>query len=203
VSEDDRPLRRTDLDPDPLVQLRRWFEEAGTVVRAPEAAALATATAGGAPSVRMVLLKRLDEHGIVFHTHATSRKGRELEANSRAALLVYWDPLGRQVRVEGPVERVPEAESDAYFAGRPRAAQVGAHASHQSEVIPDREALERRVAKLEAELDGREVPRPGSWVGYRLVPETWELWQHRDSRLHDRFRYRREGGSWIVERLAP
>jgi len=203
VSEDDRPLRRADLDPDPLVQLRRWFEQADTVVRVPEAAALATATAGGAPSVRMVLLKRLDENGIVFHTPATSRKGRELEMNPRAALLLYWDPVGRQVRVEGPVERVPEAESDAYFAGRPRGAQVGAHASRQSEVIPDREALERRVAELEAELEGCEVPRPASWVGYRLVPETWELWQHRDSRLHDRFRYRREGGSWIVERLAP
>jgi pyridoxamine 5'-phosphate oxidase len=196
-------LRRTDLDPDPLTQFRRWFEEAGGVVRAPEAAALATATADGAPSVRMVLVKQLDDGGLVFHTHATSRKGRELEANPRAALLFFWDPLGRQVRVEGPVERVPDAEADAYFASRPRGAQVGAHASRQSEVIPGREALERRVAELEAELEGVEVPRPPGWVGYRLTPETWELWQHRDSRLHDRFRYRLEGGAWIVERLAP
>jgi pyridoxamine 5'-phosphate oxidase len=203
VSQHDRPLRRADLAADPLVQFHRWFEEAGAAVRAPEAAAIATATADGVPSVRMVLLKGFDEDGIVFHTHATSRKGRELEANPRAALLCYWDPLGRQVRVEGRVERVPDADSDAYFAGRPRGAQIGAHASRQSEVIPDREALERRVAELEGELDGREVARPESWVGYRLVPETWEFWQHRDSRLHDRFRYRREAGAWVIERLAP
>jgi pyridoxamine 5'-phosphate oxidase len=203
VSQHDRPLRRADLAADPLVQFHRWFEEAGAAVRAPEAAAIATATADGVPSVRMVLLKGFDEDGIVFHTHATSRKGRELEANPRAALLCYWDPLGRQVRVEGRVERVPDADSDAYFAGRPRGAQIGAHASRQSEVIPDREALERRVAELEGELDGGEVARPESWVGYRLVPETWEFWQHRDSRLHDRFRYRRDAGAWVIERLAP
>jgi len=193
MTQHDRPLRRADLDPDPLVQFHRWFEEAGTTVRMPEAGALATATPDGAPSVRMVLLKRFDEDGIVFHTHATSRKGGELESNPRAALLLYWDTLGRQVRVEGRVERVPEAEADAYFASRPRDAQIGAHASRQSEVIPDRQALERRVAELEVELEGRDVQRP----------ESWELWQHRDSRLHDRFRYRRDGDAWIVERLAP
>jgi len=203
MTQHDRPLRRADLDPDPLVQFHRWFEEAGTALRMPEAGALTTATPDGAPSVRMVLLKRFDEDGIVFHTHATSRKGGELESNPRAALLLYWDTLGRQVRVEGRVERVPEAEADAYFASRPRDAQIGAHASRQSEVIPDRQALERRVAELEVELEGRDVQRPESWVGYRLVPETWELWQHRDSRLHDRFRYRRDGDAWIVERLAP
>lgn len=203
MTQHDRVLRRADLASDPLVQFHRWFAEAGEVVRMPEAGSLATATADGAPSVRMVLLKEVDERGIVFHTHGTSRKGRELEANPRAALLLYWDPLGRQVRIEGPVGRVADAEADAYFAGRPRGAQIGAHASRQSEPIDGRAALEQRVAELESELAGRDVPRPATWVGYRLVPEEWELWQHRDSRLHDRFRYRRDGGAWIVERLQP
>jgi pyridoxamine 5'-phosphate oxidase len=195
----DTPLRRTDLDPDPVHQFARWFAEAEGVVRAPEAMALATADAAGAPSVRMVLLKQADEDGLAFFTHYTSRKGRELEANSRAALLLYWDPLGRQVRIEGQVERVPPAESDAYFETRPHGARVAALASRQSEVIGRCEELDARVA----ELSGGEAARPEWWGGFRLVPEAWEFWQHRESRLHDRFRYRSSAGGWTIERLAP
>jgi pyridoxamine 5'-phosphate oxidase len=192
-------LRRTDLDADPLRQFRKWFDDAADVVRAREAMAVATANGDGMPSVRMVLLKAADERGLVFFTHYTSRKGRELEANPHAALLFHWDPLGRQVRVEGIVERVSTDESDAYFATRPVGARHGASASRQSEVIGDRGELERRVAEL-ADAD---PPRPEWWGGYRVVPEVWEFWQHRDDRLHDRFRYTRRDGAWLIERLYP
>ena len=198
----ERPLNEADLDPDPLRQFAAWFEEAGAAgVRAPEATALATAAADGRPSVRMVLLKGFDERGLVFFTGYESRKGAELAVNPRAALLFYWDPLGRQVRIEGVVERVSEAESDAYFASRPRGAQISASVSPQSRVVESRAALEALAAELEAR--GGELPRPPAWGGFRLAPQTYEFWQHRSNRLHDRLRYRHDGGRWKIERLAP
>jgi pyridoxamine 5'-phosphate oxidase len=201
----DQPkLRRADLASDPLEQCRRWFAEAAAVLDVPEAVALATAAPDGAPSVRMVLLKGLDDRGLVFYSHYTSRKGRELEANPQAALLFHWQPLGRQVRVEGRVERLPAGESDAYFATRPRDAQLGALASRQSDSLGSREELYDRIAELEADLGGGPVPRPPTWGGHLLVPAAWEFWQHRSSRLHDRFRYERvPSGGWRIDRLFP
>jgi pyridoxamine 5'-phosphate oxidase len=198
ISREARPLREADVASDPLDQFRAWFAEATSAVDVPEAVALATATPDGAPSARMVLLKRADERGFAFVSGYESRKGRELAANPRAALLFYWHPLGRQVRVEGLVERLPPAESDHYFASRPPASRVSAAASPQSEVIPSREALEARVRELAGD-----VQRPPNWGGFVLVPQTYEFWQHRDDRLHDRLRYRRDGERWVLERLAP
>lgn len=197
-------LRKSAVEPDPLEQFRRWYADAeGTGIKAPQAMALATSTADGAPSVRMVLLKGADERGFVFFTGYVSRKAGELDANPRAALLFYWDPLGRQVRVEGRVERVAEEESDAYFSTRPRGAQLAAAASRQSSVLSDRAEIDTRVDELTREHEGSEVRRPEHWGGYRLVPETYEFWQHRADRLHDRLRYRRANGDLVVERLSP
>jgi pyridoxamine 5'-phosphate oxidase len=192
-------LRRRELDADPARQFERWYAEAAAAQQWPERTAVATATKDGAPSLRMVLLKSFDERGLVFFTHTTSRKGRELTANPRAALLLYWDSLGRQVRVEGDVEQVSAAESDAYFATRPPGAQAGAVVSRQSEVLASRDELEARVAAL----DAADVVRPETWGGFRVRPDAWEFWQHRDDRLHDRFRYRRDGDAWVIERLYP
>jgi pyridoxamine 5'-phosphate oxidase len=189
---------------DPIAQFRAWFDaaaEAGVVF--PETTTLATASAGGAPSARMVLLKGADEDGFVFYTGHESRKGRELAENPRAALVFYWQPLGRQVRVEGTVERVAPEESDAYFASRPRGSQLAAWASQQSRPLASREELEQRYAEVEAEYDGRDVPRPERWGGYRLRPNAIEFWEHRDNRLHERFRYTRARESWVAEILSP
>ena len=199
-----RPLLEEDVDPDPLTQFRRWFDEAsGAGVRAPEAVALATASRGGRPSVRMVLVKGFDERGFVFFTGTESRKGRELRENPHAALLFYWDGLGRQVRIEGAAEPVPREEAAEYFATRPLGARLGAWASPQSEVVESRAALDALVAEAGARFRDAEVPLPPGWGGYRLAPEVYELWQHREDRLHDRLRYRRDGGGWRLERLAP
>ena len=204
MSTRERPLRRSDLDPDPLRQFERWYEEAGRAVEFPEAVALATATPDGHPSVRMVLAKGFDERGFKFHTGRGSRKAQELGGTGRGALLFYWHPLGRQVRIEGPVTPLGDEESAEYFRTRPRGGQIAAWASAQSEVIGSREELEARVEELEREFEGRDVPPPPNWGGYRLEPVAWEFWQHRESRLHDRFRYRRQDGrEWTIERLAP
>jgi pyridoxamine 5'-phosphate oxidase len=192
-------LRRRDLEPDPLQQFAGWFEAARAAGgRLPEAVALATATPDGAPSVRMVLLKGFDEDGFVFYSGYDSRKGSELAANPRAALLFYWDALGRQVRIEGPVERVSADESDAYWATRPLRSRLSAAASEQSAPVGSREELEERVAALSGE-----PPRPERWGGYRLAPEAYEFWLHRDDRLHDRFRYERDAAGWRIDRLQP
>ena len=199
----DRPLRREDLDPNPVVQLRRWLDEARAAgVELPEAMTLATATRDGAPSARMVLLKDADDGGLSFFSGYASRKGAELAENPRAALVLYWHLLGRQVRVEGRVTPLPEADSDEYFRSRPLGSRLSAAVSQQSEVIASREELEAAAERLGREV-GEDVPRPESWGGYRLAPEAWEFWQHRLDRLHDRFRYRPGEEGWIVERLAP
>ena len=190
-------LREQDAADDPLRQFRAWLEDERL-----DNVALATATAEGAPSVRMVLLKDITERGLTFFTGYESRKGGELAANPRAALLLYWPARGRQVRVEGAVERIDPAESDAYWATRPSGSRVSAAASPQSRVVADRAELERRVADVRARY-GDEPPRPATWGGFRLEPVVWEFWQHRDDRLHDRLRYRRDGESWVRERLAP
>jgi pyridoxamine 5'-phosphate oxidase len=210
VNDHSLPLREQDLDPDPLRQFELWFGEAGAAgVRLAEAAALATASAEGAPSLRMVLVKGFDERGFVFFSNYASRKGRELAANPRAALMFYWDPLGRQVRLEGPVARTSAEESAAYAHSRPRGSQLSALASPQSEPVESREALERRVAELDERYGVDELPLPTNWGGFRLVPESVEFWQQRNDRLHDRLRYRRgtagTAGSagWVIERLAP
>jgi pyridoxamine 5'-phosphate oxidase len=189
---------------DPIERFQEWFQEAERAgVEVPEAMTLATASADGAPSARMVLLKGADEDGFVFYSGYVSRKAGELEQNPRAALDFYWRPLGKQVRVEGRVERVSEAESDAYFATRPRSSQLAARASQQSRPLENREELERRYAELEQQYEGREVPRPPHWGGFRLRPDSIEFWEHRQNRLHERICYTRAREGWRAQRLSP
>jgi pyridoxamine 5'-phosphate oxidase len=189
---------------DPLALLGRWLNEAiDAGMYEPNAMALATATPDGQPSVRIVLLKGLDDRGLTFFTGYESRKGAELGANPRAAAVMLWHPLQRQVRVEGGVTRIDEAESDAYFASRPRGAQIGAVASPQSRVISSRGVLDDRVAEVAQVFDGQDVMRPPIWGGYRIALESVEFWQGRYNRLHDRLRYARTGDGWRRDRLAP
>jgi pyridoxamine 5'-phosphate oxidase len=199
-------LERTDLDPIPLRQFRLWFDVAVAAgVREPDAMALATASATGRPSCRMVLLRGVDERGLCFFSNYQSRKGLELSANPFAAITFFWRELERQVRIEGRVERTSSEESDAYFASRPANSRLGAWASPQSEVVRDRSSLDEALAELAAKHSAT-IPRPPHWGGYRLIPESYEFWQGRPNRLHDRFLYRRRSkpaGAWLIERLAP
>lgn len=197
-------LSEADAGDDPFVLFRRWFDQslAGELPE-PNAFALATCTPEGVPSVRTVLLKALDDRGFTFFTNYDSRKGLELAANPRAAMVFFWHLLERQVRVEGTVEIVTAAESDEYFATRPLGSRLGAWASAQGKVIPDREFLEARYSELTTRYSDGNVPRPPNWGGYRVLPTVFEFWQGRPSRLHDRIRFTRSGERWVRDRLAP
>lgn len=198
-------LDESTVDRDPIKLFRLWFDDAiASGSRLPESMTLATATLGGKPSARVVLLKNVDANGFVFYTNYRSAKAKELDENPQAALVFYWVGLDRQVRVEGRVERVSAAESDEYFKTRPRESQLGALASPQSEVIESREVLEGRLRTLEREYQDREVERPAHWGGFRLKPERIEFWENRPGRLHDRIVYqKRKNGRWTITRLAP
>jgi pyridoxamine 5'-phosphate oxidase len=196
-------LLEGDAGADPIALFRRWFDEAlAAQLRQPEAMTLATASADGAPSARIVLLRGFDEAGFQFFTNYQGRKAQDLAVNARAALVLFWSELGRQVRIEGSVEVLTAAESDAYFRTRPRGHQLGAWASPQSQVVPGRDILEQEMEKLQDRFAG-DVPRPVHWGGYRVRPDMIEFWQHRDNRLHDRLCYRWHGDGWTRERLAP
>ncbi len=198
-------LEEQNTHSNPLEQFRLWFQEAQKYLPQPEAMTLATCSKEGRPSARMVLLRGYDEKGFVFYTNYQSRKGKELLVNPHAALVFFWEPLNRQIRIEGRVERTTPPESDAYFGQRPRGSQIGAWASPQSLVLADRGELEQKVQEIQDQFEGKDpVPRPPFWGGFRLIPAMIEFWQGRENRLHDRLCYHQTAGSqWIRERLAP
>lgn len=198
-------LRRADLNPDPIFQFNRWMQEAlNSQLLEPTAMTLATADRAGRPSGRIVLLKGVDDRGFLFFTNYESRKGRDLKENPHAALVLYWAELERQVRITGKVTQATFEESGTYFKSRPRGHKLSAWVSNQSEVIANREILEKRLATTDAQYPGEDVPMPSYWGGYVLAPDGIEFWQGRPDRLHDRFRYSRQPeGKWLIERLAP
>ena len=197
------PLELTDCDANPFVQFRVWFDEAKGEMLERDAISVATSTSDGKPSTRMVLLRHVDDHSVGWFTNYESRKGRELDDNPFASVLWYCEPRGRQVRMEGAVEKMTAAESDDYFATRSRGSQLGAHASTQSSEIASREELETRVREFDTEFAGRDVPRPEFWGGFRLTPNRFEFWQHREDRLHDRIVYLASANGWTRQRQAP
>lgn len=203
-------LRRRDLNPDPIVQFRNWFDRALSARTSSaeridvNAATLATADKDGRPSARVVLLKGVDERGFIFFTNYDSRKGREIAENANVALVFYWPDQERQVCIAGQAGKIPQAESEAYFKSRPRGSRLAAWASQQSLVIPNRDALETEWQTLQAKYPGEDVPMPSNWGGFVIAPIRIEFWQGRPSRLHDRFRYAKQpDGSWLIERLSP
>jgi len=201
---EERGLARADLAADPVTQFHRWFDDAvASGLYQPEGMVIASASSVGEPSARMVLLRGVDDRGFTFFTNYESRKGHELDENPVAAALFAWHTIGRQIRITGPVARIDAGESDAYFASRPRGSQLSAWASPQSAVVDDRAALDARRVEQEARWGDGPIERPPFWGGYRLEPREVELWQGRANRFHDRFRYRRAGSGWILERLAP
>lgn len=198
-------LSEMDASPNPFEQFKLWFDQAlAAKLPEPNAMMIATATLEGKPSARMVLLKDYDERGFVFYTNYDSQKGQQLIENPWGAIVFWWAELERQVRIEGRVEKVSEAESEAYFRSRPKGSQLGAWVSNQSQVIDSREVLEQRLQQLKEEYENKEVPRPPHWGGFRVIPDMIEFWQGRPSRLHDRLLYQQqENGAWTIQRLSP
>ncbi|MDE3058774.1 MAG: pyridoxamine 5'-phosphate oxidase [Bacteroidota bacterium] len=197
-------LREDDLDPNPIRQFQQWFREAeDRHIADVNAMTLATASRGGIPSARIVLLKSFDERGFVFYTNHESEKGKELADNPNVALVFHWKGLERQVRINGTVAKIAQEESESYFHSRPRGSQLSAWASHQSEVVNGRDVLEMKMQEYEKKFKGKEIPCPPYWGGFCVVPSSMEFWQGRPNRLHDRLRYTLKKGRWIVERLSP